>query len=339
MPNLNTKYLGLTLKSPLVASAGPLCKDIDHILHMEDAGIACVVLHSLFEEQIAVESESLDRHLDAGTEGFAESLSYFPDMGTYNVGPDGYVEHLRKAKQAVDIPVIGSLNGVSNGGWIRYAKLIEEAGADALELNIYHMPTDPATDGSQIEKMYVDLVSHVKASVRIPVAVKLGSYFSSIPNTAVQLDKAGADGLVLFNRFYQPDLDLETLSVTPNLVLSNSSELLMRLHWAGLLFGNIEADMAITGGVHTVEDVLKSMMVGGKCAMMTSALLRHGIDYVSKLQEDLIEWMEEHEYESIEQMQGSMSARNVSDPSAFERANYMKVLSSYDLRSSSSSAQ
>jgi len=333
MPNLNTKYLGLALKSPLVASAGPLAKDIGHILHMEDAGISCVVLHSLFEEQIALEGESLDRNLDAGTERFAESLSYFPDMAGYNIGPDGYVEHLRKAKQAVDIPVIGSLNGVSTGGWIRYAKMIEEAGADALELNIYYMPTDPAVEAAKIEQMYVDLVSHVKASVHIPVAVKLGPSFSSIPNMGVQLDKAGADGLVMFNRFYQPDLDLETLSVQPNLVLSNSSELPMRLHWVALLFGNVRSDMAITGGVHTVEDVLKSMMVGAKCSMMTSALLRQGIDYVSTLQEELIEWMEEHEYESIEQMQGSMSARNVADPAAFERANYMKVLSSYDLRS------
>lgn len=336
MPNLNTKYLGLTLKSPLVASAGPLCKDIGHILHMEDAGVSCVVLHSLFEEQIALEGESLDRHLDAGTERFAESLSYFPDMAGYNVGPDGYVEHLRKAKQAVDIPVIGSLNGVSTGGWIRYAKLIEEAGADALELNIYYMPTDASVEAAKIEQMYVDLVSHVKASINIPVAVKLGPSFSSIPHMGVQLDKAGADALVMFNRFYQPDLDLETLSVQPNLVLSNSSELPMRLHWVALLFGNVKADMAITGGVHTGEDVLKSMMVGAKCAMMTSALLRQGIDYISTLQEEILEWMEEHEYESVEQMQGSMSARNVADPAAFERANYMKVLSSYDLRSRSS---
>ncbi|MCW5982578.1 MAG: dihydroorotate dehydrogenase-like protein [Bryobacteraceae bacterium] len=334
MANLSTSYLGLTLKSPIVASSGPLCKDIGHILHMEDAGVAAVVLHSLFEEQITIESQALDRHLSEQSESYAESLSYFPDLANYNIGPDGYVEHLRKAKQAVDIPIVGSLNGVSTGGWIRYAKLIEDAGADALELNIYYMPADPAVDGARIEQMYTELVSHVKASINIPVAVKLGPYFSSIPNMARKLDKAGADGLVLFNRFYQPDLDLEALEVAPNLVLSNSSELLMRLHWVGLLYGHVGADMAITGGVHTALDVLKSMMVGGRVAMMTSALLRHGIDYVARLEADVLEWMEAHEYESIEQMQGSMSARNVAEPAAFQRANYMKVLSSYDVRTS-----
>ena len=334
MANLTTTYLGLKLKNPLVASAGPLCKDIGHILHMEDAGISCVVLHSLFEEQITLESESLDRHLAGGTESYSEALSYFPDLGNYNIGPDGYVEHIRKAKQAVDIPVIGSLNGVSTGGWIRYAKQIEQAGADGLELNLYYMPANPADDGAKIEQMYTDLVSHVKASISIPVAVKLGPFFSSIPNMCAKLDQAGADGLVLFNRFYQPDLDLETLEVTPNLVLSNSYELLLRLHWVALLYGHVKADMAITGGVHTVEDVVKSMMVGGQVAMLTSAMLRQGVDYITKLADDLDRWMEEHEYESVAQMRGSMSAKKVADPAAFHRANYMKVLSSYDLKSS-----
>jgi len=335
MPNLTTSYLGLKLKNPLVASAGPLCKDIGHILHMEDAGVSAVVLHSLFEEQIAIESSSLDTYLDSGAESFSESLSYFPDLKNYNVGPDGYVEHLRKAKQAVDIPVIGSLNGVSTGGWIRYAKQIEEAGADGLELNLYYMPTDPNSDAAKVEQMYTDLVSHVKASIGIPVAVKIGPYFSSIPNMARKFDEAGADALVMFNRFYQPDIDLEALEVTPSLVLSNSYELLLRLHWVALLHGKIKADMAVTGGVHTAEDVLKSMMVGGKAAMLTSAMLRQGIDYVAKLEEGVTKWMEEHEYESIEQMQGSMSAKNVANPAAFQRANYMKVLSSYEVRSSS----
>ncbi len=333
MPDLTTKYLGLTLKNPLVASAGPLSKDIGHILHMEDAGLSAVVLHSLFEEQIAIESEALDTYLDSGAESFAESLSYFPDLGSYNIGPDGYVEHLRKAKQAVDIPVIGSLNGVSTGGWIRYAKLIEEAGADALELNLYYMPTDPSVDAARVEQMYTDLVAHIKASIKIPVAVKLGPYFSSFANMAKKLDEAGADAIVIFNRFYQPDIDLEALDVTPNLVLSTSYELLLRLHWAALIFDHIKCDIAITGGVHTAEDVIKSMMVGGRVAMMTSALLRQGIDYASRLEEEIVKWMEEHEYESIQQMQGSMSAKRVANPSAFERANYMKVLSSYDLRS------
>jgi len=335
MPNLTTSYLGLKLKNPLVASAGPLCKDIGHILHMEDAGVSAVVLHSLFEEQIAIESSSLDTYLDSGAESFSESLSYFPDLKNYNVGPDGYVEHLRKAKQAVDIPVIGSLNGVSTGGWIRYAKQIEEAGADGLELNLYYMPTDPNSDAAKVEQMYTDLVSHVKASIGIPVAVKIGPYFSSIPNMARKFDEAGADALVMFNRFYQPDIDLEALEVTPSLALSNSYELLLRLHWVALLHGKIKADMAVTGGVHTAEDVLKSMMVGGKAAMLTSAMLRQGVDYVAKLEEGVTKWMEEHEYESIEQMQGSMSAKNVANPAAFQRANYMKVLSSYEVPSSS----
>jgi dihydroorotate dehydrogenase (fumarate) len=302
---------------------------------MEDAGVSAVVLHSLFEEQIAIESDSLDTYLDSGAERFAEALSYFPDLKNYNVGPDGYVEHLRKAKQAVDIPVIGSLNGVSTGGWIRYAKLIEEAGADGLELNLYYMPTDPNFDAAKVEQMYTDLVSHVKASIGIPVAVKIGPYFSSIPNMARKFDEAGADALVMFNRFYQPDIDLESLEVTPNLVLSNSYELLLRLHWVALLHGHIKADMAITGGVHTAEDVIKSMMVGGKIAMLTSALLRQGIDYVTRLEEDVTKWLEEHEYESIEQMQGSMSASKVANPAAYQRANYMKVLSSYEVQSSS----
>lgn len=333
MPDLTTTYLGLKLRSPLVASSSPLCQNIGNILHMEDAGIAAVVLHSLFEEQILIESQALDRHLSAAEESYAESLSYFPDLRRYNIGPDEYVEHIRRAKQAVDIPVIGSLNGVSTGGWIRYARLIEEAGADALELNIYHLPTDPSIDGVTVEQQYVELVRHVKASVRIPVAVKLGPYFSSIPNMAAKLDEAGADALVLFNRFYQPDFDLESLEVVPNLVLSNSSELLTRLHWVGILYGRIRADMAITGGVHTAQDVLKCMMAGARVAMMTSALLRQGIDYAARLEEDLIRWMEEHEYESIRQMQGSMSVQRVADPAAFQRANYMRVLSSYELRS------
>jgi dihydroorotate dehydrogenase (fumarate) len=336
MPDLSTKYLGLSLKNPLVASAGPLSKDIGHILHMEDAGISAVVLHSLFEEQIAIESDSLDTYLDSGADSFAESLSYFPDLGNYNVGPDGYVEHLRKAKAAVDVPVIASLNGVSTGGWIRYAKMLEEAGADGLELNLYYMSADPTKDAAAVEQMYTDLVSHLKASIAIPVAVKIGPFFSSIPNIAKKLDDAGADALVMFNRFYQPDIDLDVLDVTPNLVLSNSYELLLRLHWTAIIRDSVDCDIAITGGVHTGEDVIKSMMVGGNVAMMTSAMLRQGIDYVTKLEEDVTKWMEEHEYESIQQMQSSMSAKRVKNPSAYERANYMKVLSSYDIRPSSS---
>jgi dihydroorotate dehydrogenase (fumarate) len=333
MPDLKTNYLGLQLKNPLVASSGPLSKDVGHILRMQDAGVAAVVLHSLFEEQINLESKELDRFLSKDEHSYAEALQYFPDMQGYNIGPEGYLEHIRKTKAAVDIPVIGSLNGVSTGGWIRYARLIEEAGADALELNVYYMPTDPELSSARVEQMYCDLVSHVKASVRIPVAVKLGPFFSAIPNLAARLDAAGADALVLFNRFYQPDFDLEALEVMPNLALSDSSELLMRLHWVAVLCGAVRADLAITGGVHTAEDVLKSMMAGARVAMMTSALLRHGAGYPAQVLAGLTAWMEQHEYVSIAQMQGSMSQRNVAEPAAFERANYMKVLSSYALKS------
>ena len=332
MLDLSTKYLGLELKNPLVASSGPLCKDVGHILEMEDAGVSAVVLHSLFEEQINLESQELDRFLSKDTESFGEALSYFPDMQSYNIGPEGYLEHLRKTKAAVDIPIIGSLNGVSTGGWIRYAKLIEEAGADALELNVYYMPADGDMTGSRVEQMYCDLVSHVKASIRIPVAVKLGPFFSSIPNICKRLDQCGVDGIVLFNRFYQPDFDLEALEVVPNLHLSTSNELLMRIHWVAVLFGHLKADMAITGGVHTAEDVVKAMMAGAKVSMMTSALLRHGPKYVEQLEESVLAWMELHEYQSIRQMQGSMSKRSVAEPAAFDRANYMRVLSSYTLK-------
>jgi dihydroorotate dehydrogenase (fumarate) len=332
MIDLSTTYLGLRLKNPLVVSASPLCEDIGNIRRMEDAGASAVVLHSLFEEQINLESQVLDHYLSYGTESYAESVSYFPDLTAYNLGPEGYLEHVRLAKAAVDIPIIGSLNGVSTGGWITYAKKIEEAGADALELNIYYIPTDPELTGAQIEQMYVDLVHDVKRSIRIPVAVKLGHAFTAMANIARRLDRMGADGLVLFNRFYQPDFDLENLEVVPSLTLSNSYELLLRLHWIAILYGHIRADLAVTGGVHTAQDVLKAMMAGAKVAMMTSALLKLGIEHLTTVVADLLKWMEDHEYESIRQMQGSMSQRNVAEPAAFERANYLKVLSSYTLR-------
>jgi dihydroorotate dehydrogenase (fumarate) len=332
MIDLTTKYLGLTLKNPLVVSASPLSEDVGNIRRMEDAGASAVVLPSLFEEQIHVESNTLDRFLWQGTDSFAESLSYIPNMAGYKLGPDGYLEHIRRAKQAVKIPIIGSLNGVSTGGWVGYAKKIEEAGADALELNIYFIPTNAEMSGERVEQMYVDLVSQVKSSIRIPVAVKIGAYFSSLPNMARRLDQAGAAALVLFNRFYQPDFDLENLEVVPNLILSTPHELLLRLNWVAVLYGKIQADLAITGGVHTGLDVLKSMMAGARVAMMTSALLRHGIGHLATMHTELLKWMEEHEYESIHQMQGSMSQRAVADPSAFQRANYVKVLSSYALK-------
>ena len=333
MIDLTTGYLGLKLRTPLVASSSPLCKDLGNILRLEDAGASAVVLHSLFEEQIQVESGELDRYLTETADSYGEALNYFPEMGSYNFGPEPYLEHVRKAKEAVDIPVIASLNGVSTGGWIRYAQMMEQAGADALELNIYYLPTGLEMTGDKVEEIYTDLVSHVKASVRIPVSVKLGSQFTAFANVAKKLDTAGADGLVLFNRFYQPDFDLDTLAGVPNLVLSDSHELRLRLHWVALLYNRIRPDLAITGGVHTAEDVLKSVMAGARVTMMTSALLRHGVDYLAKLEEDVIDWMEEHEYESILQMRGSMSSQSVAEPAAFERANYMKVLSSYTLKS------
>ena len=332
MTDLSTSYLGFSLKNPLVVSPSPLCQDLGSIRQMEDAGAAAVVLHSLFEEQLTLESQDLDHFLTHGTDSFAEALSYYPDMGQYKLGPDAYLEHIRKAKAAVKIPIVGSLNGVSTGGWISYAKKIEQAGADALELNVYYIPTDPEMSGGQVEQMYADLVRDMRASVKIPVAVKLGPYFSALASMARRLDQAGANGLVLFNRFYQPDFDLEKLEVTPNLVLSRSEELRLRLTWVGILYGRIKADMAITGGVHTAEDAIKSMMAGARVAMMTSALLRNGIPHLKTVLGGVADWMEKHEYVSIRQMQGSMSQKSVAEPAAFERANYMKVLSSYALK-------
>jgi len=332
MIDLTTKYLGLTLMNPLVVSASPLSEDLGNIRRMEDAGASAVVLPSLFEEQLQVESNALDQFLSQGTESYAEALTYIPNMPGYHLGPDGYLEHVRAAKQAVKVPIIGSLNGVSTGGWVGYAKKIEEAGADALELNIYFISTDPEMSGGQVEQKYVDLVTQVKASIHIPVAVKIGPYFSSLPNTAKRLDQAGASALVLFNRFYQPDFDLEALEVVPNLILSTPHELLLRLNWVAVLYGKLKADLAVTGGVHSGLDVLKSMMAGARVAMMTSALLRNGIGHLATVRTELLKWMEEHEYESIHQMQGSMSQRAVADPSAFQRANYVKVLSSYAMK-------
>jgi dihydroorotate dehydrogenase (fumarate) len=328
MLDLSTRYLGLRLGSPLVASASPLCESLDSIRAMEDAGAAAVVLHSLFEEQIDLESHHLDRYLSQG-ESYAESISYFPDLHDYHLGPDGYLEHVRRAKEAVRIPVIGSLNGVSTGGWVEYAKKIQDAGADALELNVYYVPTDPTLTGAQVEQMYIDLVRDVKASVSIPVAVKLGHAFSATANLALRLEAAGADGLVLFNRFYLPDFDLDRLTVVPRLTLSSPHELLVRLHWVAILYGHLRADLAVTGGVHGPEEVLKAMMAGARIAMMTSALLVHGIAHLTRVRRGVIEWMEAHEYAAIVEMQGSMSYHSVLEPAAFERANYMKVLGSY----------
>ena len=326
--DLTTKYLGLTLKNPIVVSASPLSEDLAKIKKAEAAGAAAIVMPSLFEEQIALESEQLDNSLSTG-ESYAESLSYFPDQGSYKMGPETYLENLAKAKKAVQIPVIASLNGVSAGNWIRYAKKMQEAGADAIELNIYSIPADPNVSAQQVEQDHCDLVRAVKQSVTVPVAVKLGPFFTAMVNMAQKLDKADADGLVLFNRFYQPDFDLEALEIVPSLQLSTSYELLLRLHWVAILHGKVRPDLAITGGVHTSYDVLKAMMAGAQVAMMTSVLLKRGVEYIGTVLGELKTWMEEHEYESIRQMQGSMSQKSVADPKSFLRGNYVKVLSSY----------
>lgn len=322
--------MGMTLKNPLVASSSPLSHTVDGVKRLEEAGIAAVVMHSLFEEQINQESLLLDHYLSYGSDSFAEALSYFPEAHTYNVGPSGYLELIRKAKESTSIPIIGSLNGVSTGGWINYARLIEEAGADALELNIYYLPTDPRLSGAEVEEMYLQVLQDVKKSISIPVAMKLSPYFSSIPHMAGRLAEARADALVLFNRFYQPDFDLESLSATPRLVLSSSEELRLPLTWVGLLYGRINVDLAITTGVHTYADVLKGLMAGAKVTMMASSLLRHGPGQIGEILTQLGQWMEEREYESVRQMQGSMSHLHVAEPAAFERANYMKVLQSYN---------
>jgi dihydroorotate dehydrogenase (fumarate) len=324
MIDLTTKYLGLKLDNPIVASASPLCDSVENIRRLEDHGIAAVVLPSLFEEQLNLDSESVDADLSLGAETFSEALTYFPDLTTYNLGPDRYLELIRRATSSVQVPIIASLNGVSLGGWVRYAREMEQAGADAIELNLYSLVTDSRRTGEEVEQEYCDLVRMVAQSVRIPVAVKLSQFFSAPANIAKRLAESGASGLVLFNRFYQPDFDIDMLEVVPSLVLSHPNELLLRLHWAGIIFGHVKTDIAITGGVHCATDVLKSVMAGARVAMMTSALLKNGLDHLDLVRDDLIRWMEDHEYDSIEQMCGSMSQRNVPNPGAFERANYMR---------------
>lgn len=327
--DLTTVYMGMTLKNPIVPSASPLSRSLDNIKKMEDVGAAAVVLHSLFEEQITHESHELDHFLNFGTDTFSEAHSYFPEMEEFTLAPDEYLEMVRSAKQAVNIPVIGSLNGVSSGGWIEYAKKIQEAGADGLELNVYYIPTNTDLSGSDVEKMYLDIVKDVKETVSIPVAVKLSPYFSSTAYMADQLGKIGADALVLFNRFYQPNLNLETLEVDSHLVLSTSNEMLLPLRWTAILSHQIASDIAITTGVHTHLDVLKGVMAGAKVTMMASELLRNGIGQISNILQGVSDWMESYEYESIMQMQGSMCQKSVAEPAAFERANYMKTLQSY----------
>ena len=327
--DLTTTYLGLELKNPLVASASPLSEKVETIKKLESAGISAVVMYSLFEEQIIHESMELDHYLDYGTDSYSEALTYLPDIGRYSIGPEKYLEHLSKLKKSVNIPIIGSLNGVSAGAWIDYARKIEGAGADALELNIYYLPFEPDLTSEELENTYINFVSKVRSKINIPLAVKIGPYFTGLGNMCDRLVEAGADGLVLFNRFYQPDFDLEELEICPNLVLSTSQELRMPLRWIALLHGRVKTDFALTTGVHTAEDVLKSMMAGARVAMMASELLKNGSGRVTEILADMEHWMKAHDYNSIKQMQGSMSEKSTHNPHALRRSNYIKVLNSY----------
>jgi len=328
MIDLSTAYLGMKLASPLVVSASPLSREIDGICRLEEAGASAVVLYSLFEEQLRQDEVDLDYHLLAGTESFAESITYFPQASEFHTGPDGYLNHIRKAKASVGIPVIASLNGSTLGGWTKFAREIERAGADAIELNIYYIPTDAQITSGEVEGTYLEIVRAVKSTVTIPVAVKLSPFFSNFANVATQIDAAGADGLVLFNRFYQPDIDLEELAIRPNVLLSTPQSLRLPLTWIGILFGRIKASLAGTGGIHSAEDVVKMLMVGANVTMMCSALMRHGVNHLRHVERGLREWIEEHEYESVKQMQGSMSQIKCADPAAFERAQYMHAVKS-----------
>lgn len=326
--DLSTTYMGLKLKNPLVPSSSPLMAKLDSVRAMEDAGAAAVVLHSLFEEQIRHDEDELEHYLTKGAESFQEAITYFPDLGHYKLGPEEYLSHIRKTKEAVKIPVIASLNGVTTGGWTDYAKKMEQAGADALELNVYFIATDPKETGAEVEARYVDILKAVKKSVKIPVAMKLGAFFSSIPNMASRLADAGADGLVLFNRFYQPDINIETKEVTPNVILSNSSSSRLPIRWIALLFGHLKCSLAATTGIHTHEDAIKALMVGADVTMMTSALMKHGVWHLASVREAMGQWLEQHEYRSVAQLKGSLSQKNCPEPGAFERANYMKALAS-----------
>ncbi len=327
--DLTTTYMGLKLRNPLVPSASPLSDEVDTIKRLEEAGAAAVVLYSLFEEQLRRESAELDFHLSHGTESFAEALSYFPEPSEFRVGPEDYLEHIAKAKAAVQIPIIASLNGSTLGGWTAYAKQIQQAGADALELNIYSIPTEDDVAGGDVEKTYVDILKAVKQEVTIPVAVKLSPFFTNFANVAKRLADAGADGLVLFNRFYQPDIDLENLEVKPNILLSTPMAMRLPLRWVAILYGRVSSSLAATSGIHRASDALKMLMAGADVTMLCSALLRHGPQHLSVIEREMCAWMEQHEYESVTQLKGSLSQKNCEDPSSFERAQYMRALSTY----------
>jgi len=332
MTDLKTKYLGLELKNPLVASSSTLSKKLSNIKKMEDAGIAGVVLYSLFEEEITHETLALDYFLSRGTESFAEALTYFPDLSDYNTGPEKYLSLISQAKESVQIPIIASLNGISSGGWIEYAKLIEQAGADALELNLYYVSTDQDITGEKLEKAYVQLVENIRKEIGIPIAVKLSPFFSSFTNISSQLVGAGANGLVLFNRFYQPALNIEDMRVEPTLELSTSSDLLLPLRWTAILYKKVSADLALTSGVHSGEDIVKALMAGASVVMSASELLENGIGRAKSMLQEFSNWMDTHEYESVDNLRGVLSQRSITQTAAFERANYMKALTLFDNR-------
>jgi dihydroorotate dehydrogenase (fumarate) len=330
--DLTTQYLGLSLKNPLVASASPLTGDLTTLRQLEDAGASAAVLPSLFEEQIEHDEQEIARLYEFQAESFAESLSYFPEFEDYNTGPGAYLRRVEESKQAVSIPIIGSLNGASTGGWIRYAKEIEQAGADALELNIYFVPTNPLFTGADVERRYIDLVAAVRGSVSIPLAVKLGPNFSSLPNFAQQLVEAGADGLVLFNRYLEADIDLEALQFKPDLVLSNRHEARVPIRWVAILRDVLpRTSFAATSGIHRMEAVIKLLLAGADVTMMASALITKGPSFLTGVLHQVTQWLEENEYESIEQLKGSMSQGNCPDPSGLVRANYMKTLTSFTM--------
>ena len=332
MTDISLQYLGMKLNGPIVVSSTPLSESIDHVRHMEDAGASAIVLTSLFEEQLALESRALDEDLSRGTDSFAESLHYLPELSDYRMTQEGYLEHLRRAREAVGIPIMASLNGATTGGWVRFAKEMEQAGAQAIELNTYALATDSKQTSTQLEQQLLELVGSVANAVKVPVAVKLSQSFTSLPHLCAQLEGVGARGVVLFNRFYQPDFDIEALEVRPTLHFSTPSELLPRLHWAAILYGHINIDLAISGGVHSAEDVLKGVMAGAGVTMMASALHIHGIDHIKRVLADMQYWLEKREYTSLWETRGCLSRRSVPDTSPFDRGNYIKTLSSYSLR-------
>lgn len=327
--DLSTNYLGFKLRTPLVAAASPLSEDIDGVRKLEDAGISAIVLYSLFEEQLRHDRMDIHRNLEQGTESFPEALSYFPEPEEFNFGPEEYLRHIYRTKEAVKVPVIASLNATSPGGWTEYAAQMQQAGADALELNIYSIPTNPNVSGQEVEQNYLEILRTVKAEVTIPVAVKVSPFFSNFANMAMRFQDAGANGLVLFNRFYQPDIDLETLEVRPNVLLSTPMAMRLPLRWIALLYGKLHASLAATSGIHRASDALKMLMAGADATMLCSTLIRHGPQQVKTIELEMIAWLEEHEYESVQQLKGSLSQKNCADPAAFERAQYMRAISSY----------